>query len=329
MVKINLNKSSLDKIISELYNNLWKEIKMRVKFANVSKSFHNTKVLDDINLDIDNGNTMLIVGRNGAGKTTLLRMLLGIYTIDEGQIEIDGFSITSKKYSTLKEKIGFLNDNLGLFRDLTAWDNIEFFYRIYQPGMSKKRREEDIARVLKRVELYDNKDRKIDFFSRGMKQRLAIARAIVNNPQMLILDEPHRGLDVEGKEMIKDIVGEYEKKGTTIIINSHDLNDMQEIVSHVAFLNKGKIVCSGTYEELSSGTNSRYTLIVNDAKSVLQKMKNTNFIKEVQLKNNVLTIDLNGEDAKLRHWLSSNNIEIIELAKVNKGLTELYKKYIV
>jgi ABC-2 type transport system ATP-binding protein len=301
---------------------------MYIKFSNVSKSFNNSKVLDDINLDINKGNVMLIVGKNGAGKTTLLRLLLRIYTLDEGEITVDGISVKSKNYYQIKERIGFLNDNLGLFRDLTAWDNVEFFYRIYQPKAQKKQRDEEIIRVLKRVDLYENKDRKIDFFSRGMKQRLAIARAIVNNPDILILDEPYRGLDVEGKEMIKDIVNEFEKKGATIIINSHDLNDMQEIVSHVAFLNKGKIICTGSYEELSSESNKRYTLVVKDPKNVMDKLEKLSFVKNVFLNDNVLTVDLYEDTAKLSYWLSSNNIEIYELKKINIGLTALYKKYI-
>lgn len=301
---------------------------MYIKFINVSKSFNHNKILDNISLEVRDGNSLLIVGKNGAGKTTLLRMLLGIYKLDKGEIQIDGVSVTNKNFIPIKNKIGFLNDNLGLFRDLTAWDNIEFFHRIYQPNANKTKRVEDITNVLKRVDLYENKDRRIDFFSRGMKQRLAIARAIVNDPQILILDEPHRGLDVEGKEMIKDIVNEYKNIGKAIIINSHDLNDMQEMVSHVAFLNKGKIVCSGTYKELSAGDNNKYRLVVNDADIVLQKLAEIKFTKEIELKDNIITIELIGESSELRHWLKTNNIDIIEFSKVNEGLINLYKKYI-
>jgi len=176
---------------------------------------------------------MLIVGKNGAGKTTLLRLILGLYQPDNDTIKVNNINVSSNDFHKVKQEIGFLNDNIGLFRDLTAWDNIEFFHRIYYPNASNDTRKEDISYVLNKVDLYGHKNKKINFFSRGMKQRLAIARSIINKPKLLILDEPHRGLDIDGKEMIKDIIKEYHNNGTTILINSHDLNDIQDVVTHL------------------------------------------------------------------------------------------------
>ncbi|HWT73577.1 MAG TPA: ABC transporter ATP-binding protein [Mobilitalea sp.] len=186
-----------------------------------------------MNIEISSGNTMLIVGKNGAGKTTLLRLILGLYQPDNDTIKVNNINVSSNDFHKVKQEIGFLNDNIGLFRDLTAWDNIEFFHRIYYPNASNDTRKEDISYVLNKVDLYGHKNKKINFFSRGMKQRLAIARSIINKPKLLILDEPHRGLDIDGKEMIKDIIKEYHNNGTTILINSHDLNDIQDVVTHL------------------------------------------------------------------------------------------------
>lgn len=302
---------------------------MRINYSNVCKNFQENKILSNINLSVEDGDIMLIVGRNGAGKTTLLRLLLGIYTLEQGEIQVDGISVKSQTFSKIKDKIGFLNDNLGLFRDLTAWDNIEFFYRIYQPNVSKRKRDEDITRVMKKVELFENRNKKIDFFSRGMKQRLAIARAIVNDPRILILDEPHRGLDVEGKEMVKEIVSDYAKQGVTTIVNSHDLNDMQEVVTHVAFLNKGKIVCNGSYQELSEEANAiKYRLVVLDSNNVFKLLQRQHFVKNIQNKDDAIVVEVSKGGTELRTWLNSNHIEVLEIAKINQGLTELYKKYI-
>ena len=215
---------------------------MNIEMKSIKKSFHNNLVLNDINLTVNPSDIMLIVGKNGAGKTTILRLLLGLYTPDEGMITVKGIDSKTRQYQELKKKFGFLNDNIGLFRDLTVWENIEFFHRIYFPKAKKETRNQEITDVLKRVELYNHKNEKIDFFSRGMRQRLAIARAVINQPELLILDEPNRGLDVEGKEMLKDIVQEYHQNGATVLINSHDLNDIQEYVTHLSFLSKGKIV---------------------------------------------------------------------------------------
>ena len=223
---------------------------MEVVFKNITKQFENKQVLNKIDLIIPSNSVYLVVGRNGAGKTTLLRILQGLYKADTGSVSIDGKEVGKQNFKSIKKKIGFLNDKLGLFKDLTAWDNIEFFHRIYFPRKTGLQRVNDIKNIFIKVGLYEHRHRKIDFFSRGMRQRLALARSIINEPDILILDEPHRGLDVEGKELLKSIILEYKEKGATIIINSHDLNDVEEYVTHVAFLNNGEIVEQCSYEEL-------------------------------------------------------------------------------
>lgn len=302
---------------------------MNIDINGIKKSFGSNTVLNNVNINIHSGDIMLIVGKNGAGKTTILRLLLGLYTPDAGNITIDGINIKDPKYKDLKKKFGFLNDNIGLFRDLTAWENIEFFYRIYNPKASKMIRDKEIKNILQKVELYDKKDKKIDFFSRGMRQRLAIGRAIVNNPELLILDEPNRGLDVEGKEMLKDIVNEYHKKGATVLINSHDLNDIQEYVTHLSFLDKGEIVYSGSYSDLiKNQKNKKYKIIVEHLHNVIDKLSKLNFVKNAEIIDNAIIVELTNDSTDLSRWFNENKIEIYELTQINNNLVSLYKQYI-
>ncbi len=302
---------------------------MNIEIKGIKKSFDSNVVLDDVNISINSGDIMLIVGKNGAGKTTILRLLLGLYTPDDGDITIDGVSIKDTKFKDLKKKFGFLNDNIGLFRDLTAWENIEFFHRIYNPKASKTMRDAEIKDILQKVELYDKKDKKIDFFSRGMRQRLAIGRAIVNNPELLILDEPNRGLDVEGKEMLKDIINEYHKKGATVLINSHDLNDIQEYVTHLSFLNKGQIAYSGSYNDLiKSQQNKKYKIIVENPQNIIEQVSKLDFVKNVEMIDNALIVDLSKDATDLSRWFTENKIAIYELTQINNDLVSLYKQYI-
>ncbi|MGB8452406.1 MAG: ABC transporter ATP-binding protein [Anaerocolumna sp.] len=250
---------------------------MDINVQDVQKGFNGITVLSSINIKVNSGDSMLIVGQNGAGKTTLLRLILGLYQPDAGNIKVNHVDVLNNDFNKVKEKIGFLNDNIGLFCDLTTWDNIEFFHRIYFPNIGSNQRREEIAYVLKRVDLYQHKSKKIDFFSRGMKQRLAIARAIVNRPELLILDEPHRGLDIDGKEMLKDIIIEYHKNGVTLLVNSHDLNDIQDVVTHLAFLDKGVISCQGKYKKLLNNfIANRYRVVTSEpinVKKSLEKRK--------------------------------------------------------
>ncbi|SET03337.1 heme ABC exporter ATP-binding protein CcmA [[Clostridium] polysaccharolyticum] len=302
---------------------------MNIEMKSVKKSFQSNCVLNGINLKISPSDIMLIVGKNGAGKTTILRLLLGLYTPDEGSITIDGIDSKTRQYQKLKKNMGFLNDNIGLFRDLTVWENVEFFHRIYFPEAKKNIRNQMISDVLKRVELYNHRDEKIDFFSRGMRQRLAIARAIVNQPNLLILDEPNRGLDVEGKEMLKEIVQEYHKKGATVLVNSHDLNDIQEYVTHLSFLSKGKIVYAGSYCDLiKNQQNKQYRIRVENPELVLKQIASLDYVLNAELTEGSLIVSLNTDISNLSKWFALNSIEVYELIQMNQDLVALYKQYI-
>lgn len=302
---------------------------MNIEMKSIKKSFHNNLVLNDINLTVNPSDIMLIVGKNGAGKTTILRLLLGLYTPDEGMITVKGIDSKTRQYQELKKKFGFLNDNIGLFRDLTVWENIEFFHRIYFPKAKKETRNQEITDVLKRVELYNHKNEKIDFFSRGMRQRLAIARAVINQPELLILDEPNRGLDVEGKEMLKDIVQEYHQNGATVLINSHDLNDIQEYVTHLSFLSKGKIVYTGSYRELiQNQKNKQYRIRVENPGGVMEQLKSLKFVSSVEQLEDSLLVNLTADLSSLSKWFAQNSMELYELTQINQDLVSLYKQYI-
>ena len=240
-----------------------------------------------------------------------------------------GIDSKTRQYQELKKKFGFLNDNIGLFRDLTVWENIEFFHRIYFPKAKKETRNQEITDVLKRVELYNHKNEKIDFFSRGMRQRLAIARAVINQPELLILDEPNRGLDVEGKEMLKDIVQEYHQNGATVLINSHDLNDIQEYVTHLSFLSKGKIVYTGSYRELiQNQKNKQYRIRVENPRGVMEQLKSLEFVSSVEQLEDSLIVNLTADLFSLSKWFAQNSMELYELTQINQDLVSLYKQYI-
>ena len=302
---------------------------MEINISDVTKKFKNNKVLDDISLKIKEGNTALIVGKNGAGKTTLIRLILNLYNVTSGNILVDNINVSSREYDKVKEKIGFLNDNIGLFKEFTAWDNIEFFHRIYFPNATSNQRKIDIEYVLKNVDLYNNRDSKITFFSRGMKQRLAIARAIVNKPKILILDEPSRGLDLEGKEMLKDIIHQYQNDGATILINSHDLDDFQYTATQIAFIKEGKIICEGSYNDLQRefGENI-YSLKTNNNSEIKKRLQQQVFVDYVEITKDELIIHINKSLEVLSKWLYQNNVKINELKKVNDTLSYLYKKII-
>ena len=190
---------------------------MEIIAKNVSKTINNFSILSNINIHIESGSVYGLIGPNGGGKTTFIRLLLGIYSLSSGSISIDGIPIQSSNFDTIKSKIGCVLDNLGLYRKLTVWQNIEFFHRIYFPQATYAQRIKKIDQVLELVNLSDRKNDKITFFSKGQRQRLALARAFVNDPQLLILDEPTTGLDMDGVFMLRNYIEKAKKTGITIL----------------------------------------------------------------------------------------------------------------
>ncbi|GHU84607.1 hypothetical protein FACS1894198_0580 [Clostridia bacterium] len=215
---------------------------MKIKVKNLSKSFKNFKTLDNINLTIEKGEIFGILGPNGAGKSTLVKIILGIYDAPKGCVFVDGIDVCSPGYVKIKEQTGFLLDNISLIKTFSAWNNIEFFDRIYFKDDTKGSRQKRISRVLEVFELDPHSKKPVLNFSRGMKQRVALARALINDPKLLILDEPNRGLDREGKIVLNKLLTALGEKGTTIVITSHELEDLSLLVPKAVYINKGQIV---------------------------------------------------------------------------------------
>lgn len=231
---------------------------MEIKCEGICKIINGKKIIDNINLVVHQGDVFGFIGPNGAGKTTLVRLMLNLYSLTEGKIYIQNVSVDSKEFIEVKKNIGVLLDNLGLYKDLTAWENIEFFDRIYFPDSKHSDRKKRIESSLKNVDLYNKRDEKIVFFSKGMRQRLALARAFNSKPKLLILDEPTTGLDIEGQFVIRETILKLQADGSTIFLNSHNLGELQKICTRFGFIKNGRLIEQGTLSEIKSNR------IIND-----------------------------------------------------------------
>lgn len=300
---------------------------MVVEVKNINKVIDGHKILNNVNLKINKGEVLGLVGPNGAGKTTLVRLLLNLYNPTSGSIYIDNVDVTDKKFNDIKKNIGFLLDNIGLFKDLTAWENLEFFDRIYYPKSKDNERETRITNLLKTFNLLEKKDSKITFFSRGMKQRLALARALINDPKLLILDEPSRGLDLEGQFILRDFIKKANQKGCTILINSHDLGELQKVCTNIAFIQNGEIIISEKYEEIEKRFSENTYLIkstnLSEKISELQNLKGVNC--KVKNKGEVL-VNITNNEFDIKDWILTNKIKIDEFKVLNKDLESIYSE---
>ncbi|HFU4203538.1 TPA: ABC transporter ATP-binding protein [Streptococcus suis] len=215
-----------------------------LRACNLSKSFGSQEVLTNVNFDIQSGDIVGLIGKNGCGKTTLMKMILGLTSRTEGDIQFEGDSNYHTKRKALN-KIGFLLD-CRLFEDFSAYDNLKLF-SMYSSTVNEENLDDRIDRLLKFVGL-DNSKKRVKSYSFGMKQRLGLALALLDDPEFLILDEPFVGLDPAGVRILLDyIVKLRREKGVTILISSHQLHEIEEICDYFLFINEKRVE---TYSKL-------------------------------------------------------------------------------
>jgi ABC-2 type transport system ATP-binding protein len=218
-----------------------------IRFENLTKIYRGVKAVDGLNLEIHQGTIFGFIGPNGAGKTTTIKMMAGVLRPTRGRIYINGLDI-AKEPSKAKRIIGFIPDRPFLYEKLSGIEFLRFKAGLY--GMKGNRLGEKILDLLNLFELSDWADELIESYSHGMKQRLIIASAMIHEPRVIIVDEPMVGLDPKGVKLVKDIFREWAKEGATVFMSTHTLALAQEVCQQIAIVDQGRIVASGTSEEL-------------------------------------------------------------------------------
>lgn len=227
-------------------------MKNAIEVKNLSKTFRTgfwgkqTQILHNIDFYVKEGQTTGFVGANGSGKTTSLKCLLEFIFPESGEILFFNEKLNQK----IKKKIGYLPERPYYQEFLTGMEFLKFHWRLR--GSSSLNFIEEASAALKKVDLYDVRDKRIRSFSKGMMQRIGLAQAIMGNPELLILDEPMSGLDPDGRLMVKDILSEQKKKGITIFFSSHLLQDMEELCTELLLIHKGQVLYNGEMKSFVS-----------------------------------------------------------------------------
>jgi ABC-2 type transport system ATP-binding protein len=215
---------------------------------NLTKKFGNLTAVEDLTLHVNEGEVFGFLGPNGAGKTTTVRMLCCLISKTSGKAEIGDYEIGDREDSQkVRRIIGLLPENVGLYEGLSAYKNLDFYGRLYK--CTKEQRRERIEYFLKMLGLWDKRNDAAGTFSKGMKQKLAIARALIHDPQVLFLDEPTASLDPEASKIVRDFILELKKEKRTIFLNTHLLEEAERICDRVGVL-KTKLLAVGSPEEL-------------------------------------------------------------------------------
>ncbi|MFZ0005975.1 MAG: ABC transporter ATP-binding protein [Methanoregula sp.] len=233
---------------------------------NLTKKFGDLTGVDSLTFHVSEGEVFGFLGPNGAGKTTTVRMLCCLISKTSGEARIAGYDTTNDADSLkIRRIIGFMPENVGLYSELSAYQNLDFYAKLYD--RTEQQRKESIERLLRLLGLWEKKDVAVGTFSKGMKQKVAIARALVHDPEILFLDEPTANLDPEAAKTVRDFITELKKEKKTIFLNTHNLDEAQKLCDRIGIL-KTHLLRIGTPEELKESLWGSKTVIqleeVND-----------------------------------------------------------------
>lgn len=293
---------------------------LMIETKNLRKSFRGKKAVDNLNLVVEKGEIYGFLGPNGSGKSTTIRMLLGLVHPTEGQIFINGYDIQKELDKALSE-VGALVDNPSCCGYLTGRENLKLLSNLY-PNIKKSR----INEVLDIVQLREIADDKVNTYSLGMKQRLGIAIALLNNPKLIILDEPTNGLDPKGMKEIKELITNLAKEqGITFFISSHLLNEIEQICTKIGVIKNGILLAQANVKDLLTTTYDLIEVNTPNRTEAETILKGIEFVKSVKPFKNGLYIEIdNGYFSKLNQLLISKDIEVNLLTRHSNSLEKLF-----
>lgn len=300
-----------------------------IEIKNLTKKYGKFTALDTLNLNIDRGSVFGFVGQNGAGKSTTFSILATLLAPTSGDATIDGFSVI-RQSNDVRKRIGYMPDFFGVYDQLKASEYLDFYGASY--GIPLKDRIKLIPQLLELVNLSDKRDSYVDLLSRGMKQRLCLARAIIHDPEVLILDEPASGLDPRARVEMKEIIRELRSMGKTILISSHILPELAEMCDSLGIIEKGRLLASGHVSEIQKQIQGEKLItvkVLNDLEKAITFFEddpNVSSIERDVEKRTVQFVFMGTEQDQLqmlRNALASG-IEIISFQEHESNLEDVF-----
>jgi len=304
--------------------------KIVVETKNLTKRYDGTTVVDRLNLRVAENEIFGLLGPNGAGKTTTILMLLGLTEPASGTARVFGFDSTREPLK-VKRLAGYLPEKLGFYENLTARENLRFIAQLNNISEAESKRL--IGQVLNAVGMDKSADLAVGKFSRGMKQRLGIADVLIKKPRLAFLDEPTAGLDPEGINQILDLIAGLPKMGTTVVLSSHRLHEVQRVCHSIGILSKGKLVVEGSLNALSRKAlaEGRYRIEVETAEASPRLVKVINKIsgvRKVEAKGKLLKISADADlRSKIAKAVVDSGVPLTQMKIQEFSLDEIYMKY--
>ncbi len=264
-----------------------------IETKNLTKNYGSLTALNDLNLKIQRGDIFGFIGPNGAGKTTTMRILVTLLEPTRGTAFINGLNVL-KDGKKVRRMVGYMPDFMGVYDDLKVFEYLEFFAAAF--GIERGKRKSIVEGVLELTDLQSKQAATVDSLSRGMQQRLGLARVLIHDPQVLILDEPASGLDPRARIEIRELLRELKRMGKTIMISSHILSELEEICDHVGIIEHGQLVFSGTIEDIRPrlGIHSKVRVkVANNQDKAIELLSALPQINQVQAMGDNILVTFN------------------------------------
>ncbi len=298
-----------------------------IQIEALSFDYGETRAINDLSLEVPEGKIFGFLGPNGAGKTTTIHLLLGLLEPTNGQISVLGFNTQTQAHD-IRSNTGTLLEHTGLYERLSAEDNLDFYARIYR--LDPKQRQNRIKELLAQLNLWPRRRELVCTWSRGMKQKLAIARALLHQPKLVFLDEPTAGMDPLAAATLRDqLVALAKREKVTVFLNTHNLHEAQSICDFVGILREGKLIASGAPNDLLGYEETRQIEIVSNNyidKKIVAALEKSPDVLSVNLIDNQLNLTLNkhSDMVSVINQVANAGVEIKEVQNTKNNLEELF-----
>lgn len=301
---------------------------MKIEVNNLYKEFGKTIALNNVSFSLDAGKIYGFVGPNGAGKTTTMRIMATLDEPSSGDVLIDGESFLQYP-ELIRMQVGYVPDSLPAHNDITAYEYVDFYARAY--GLKGKKREQRVQTIIDYTNLSSIQEKKLKALSKGMKQRVSLARALVHDPKFLLMDEPAAGLDPHARIELKELLKLLSQQGKAILISSHILTELTEICDSALFIEKGNILETGSISQIldkHDETNTYSLKVISDISLAYDRIIKSPHAKNCKQIDDEFLIEVDGdeESAAILKELVNNDVKVVEFRKRQGNLEDIFMR---
>ncbi len=300
---------------------------MQIKIKNLTKQFNKTKAVDDISFEFSSGQVVGFIGPNGAGKTTTMRIMATIENPTSGDIFFD--EISAIQYpEKVRSIVGFMPDFLPGYRDMSVDDYIDFFARAF--GIKSDRRRKVVDSIESFTNLIDIRDKSLESLSKGMKQRVSLARALIHDPEVLILDEPAAGLDPRARIELRELLKALSAQGKAVLVSSHILTELSEICDSAVIIENGSLLYAGSIKDITQDTQPRHTFLfraMGDDNKLHKQLLQMPGVSDARVTPIGVEADIDGteeDSSNIINQLVKSDCRLIEVRQLKTDLEDIF-----